>query len=60
MVKKKEEPKGEVVKVQEKTTVYATGTGKPQVAKGGQMSVHPILAEKLIAAGKATAEAPKK
>lgn len=46
------------VRPYEKTKVYATGTGGYHKA-GEELEVHPLLAEKLLAAGKATKEAPK-
>ena len=60
MAKEIKKVEGTVVKVKEKVTVYATGTGKGQyVAKGKELRVHPLLAAKLIKAGKATEKSPK-
>jgi hypothetical protein len=49
---------GEVVKLQEKVTVYATEKCR-YIAKGAEIKVHPLLAKKLIKAGKATEKAQK-
>jgi hypothetical protein len=47
-----------VIDLQAKKTVYATGKGKYYQA-GDEITVHPILAEKLVKSGKATEKAPK-
>ena len=47
------------VRPYDKVKVYAAGTGGYHKA-GEELEVHPLLAEKLIAQGKATKEAPKK
>ncbi len=55
IAKKKE---GDTVKPFDTVTVYATD--KAQFMKAGEKwPVHPLLAEKLIASGKATKEKPK-
>ncbi|MBD8389658.1 hypothetical protein [Dysgonomonas sp. BGC7] len=51
--------KGEVIKLNEKVTVYATDKSR-HYKKGEEIKVHQVLADKLIAAGKATKESPKK
>ena len=60
MSKEKKVEKGEVVKVREKVTVYATGAGNGGFLKKGKaLNIHPLLAKKLIEAGKATEKQPK-
>ena len=59
-----EEKEKKVIKMNDKTTVYATGggvgkSGIRHLAAGDEMSVHPELAKKLIKAGKATDKASK-
>lgn len=51
--------KEEIVKLNEKVTVYATDKSK-NYTEGQEYKAHPILAEKLIKSGKATKTAPKK
>lgn len=53
MAKKTEESEDKVVKLNEKVTVYATDKDKHHT-KGESYDVHPELAKKLIAAGKAS------
>lgn len=53
------ESKEGVVKVAEKVTVYATKTAI-HYKEGAAFEVHPLLADKLVEAGKATKTAPKK
>lgn len=51
-------PNPNMVRPYDKVTVWATGTGgyhKP----GKELKIHPRLAEKLIAAGKATDKKPE-
>lgn len=43
----------------DKVTVYATGAGGGHHAEGEALEVHPLLAKKLLEAGKATEKAPK-
>jgi hypothetical protein len=50
--------KNNVVKVRERVTVYATDKSK-YYRVGDEMSVHPVLAKKLVKAGKAVEKAPK-
>lgn len=47
-----------VVKLNEKVTVYATAKSK-HYKEGEEFEVHPILADKLVEAGKATKTASK-
>ena len=49
--------KADQVRPYDKVTVYAT-KGK-HLKEGEAIEVHPLLAEKLIASGKATKDAPK-
>lgn len=51
--------KKNIVKVEEKTTVYATDKSK-FYTEGEAIKVHPLLAKKLIKSGKVTDKAPKK
>ena len=49
------------VRPYDKVKVYATGTGGGFHAEGEELELHPMLADKLVAAGKATkAKADKK
>jgi hypothetical protein len=52
------EVEGTVVRMQDKTTVYATGKCR-HYAAGDAITVHPELAKKLIKAGRATEKAVK-
>jgi hypothetical protein len=52
------ENKVKAVKLDEKKTVYSTGKNR-YYAAGDAITAHPLLAEKLIKAGKATEKAPK-
>lgn len=55
----KEANGGDLVRPGDVVTVYATDKAKFQKV-GAEMEVHPALAEKLIASGKATDKAPAK
>jgi hypothetical protein len=57
MAKTNEE--GKIVNLGEKITVYATKKSGSR-KEGEKFNVHPLTAEKLINAGKATKTAPKK
>ena len=59
MAENKEKSEGKIVKVAQKVTVYATGSGRGYIKKGEEISVHPLLAAKLVATGKATEKAQK-
>lgn len=57
MAKDADEKKGSIVKVAEKVTVYMTKKSK-YYTEGTPVDVHPLLAKKLIAAGKASETTP--
>ena len=60
MIKEEKKEDGKTVKLKEKVTVYATGKGDGKyLPKGKELKIHPLLAEKLIKAGKATEKPPK-